>query len=218
MIGRRIGYYTIIAPVAGDETGARWLARDDAGRIAALKAVPPALCGAICAALHDDPEAATARALWARIDAVLRLAHPGIARTFVVKLSREEAIFIQEAIDGPTLADVVREAGRIAPAKVVEVALQILAALAHARAAGAGPHGDVRPSTAVVDRSGWVKLLDWGVAPLAGRERPDVPAVLELVRAVAAEVPPPLARALEDAGARGTSPGEALATIRLLLP
>jgi len=76
------------------------------------------------------------------------------------------AYLVMELVQGADLARLVRRGGPLAVAETCEVGRQMAAALAAAHAMGT-IHRDVKPSNAMVDGEGRVKLLDFGLAHLA---------------------------------------------------
>jgi serine/threonine-protein kinase len=71
-----------------------------------------------------------------------------------------------EYVEGPTLADELRDHGRLAPERVVDLALQICGGLEHAHAAGL-IHRDVKPGNLLCRGDGVVKIADFGIARAA---------------------------------------------------
>jgi serine/threonine protein kinase len=74
--------------------------------------------------------------------------------------------FVMEYLDGPTLEELVRRAGPLAPARVVYLLRQLCGALAEAHAAGL-VHRDLKPGNVIVAVLGGqqdvAKLLDFGL-------------------------------------------------------
>jgi serine/threonine protein kinase len=94
------------------------------------------------------------------------LQHPGIVMATDAGRIGGAAYLVMELIDGVDLARIVRETGPLTVAEACEAARQMAEALAAAHQAGT-VHRDVKPSNAMVDRQGRVKLLDFGLAHLA---------------------------------------------------
>ncbi len=100
--------------------------------------------------------------------------HPNIAATFELGDDDGRWFIAMELVRGLSVGALVRNAP-MPGAAVLEVGLQTCGALAHLHAVGVdGPggaglvHGDVTPRNLLVDRSGLVKLVDLGIARLAG--------------------------------------------------
>jgi eukaryotic-like serine/threonine-protein kinase len=71
-----------------------------------------------------------------------------------------------EHVEGETLADVLRERGRLPAEEAVGLALQACRGLAHAHAAGL-VHRDVKPQNLLLRRDGTLKVADFGIARAA---------------------------------------------------
>ena len=111
-----------------------------------------------------------------------RLAHPNIVSVFDFGEENGELYMAMEYVDGTTGARLIRAAaakGEDIPLEVsLHVALSVLRGLEYAHAAvdDAGKplhlvHRDVSPGNVLIDRSGAVKLTDFGIARAAEFER-----------------------------------------------
>lgn len=96
-----------------------------------------------------------------------RLSHPNVVSVYD---AGEEAdgrpYIVMEHVDGETLADVLRERGRLPVAEAVGLALQACRGLAHAHAAGL-VHRDVKPQNLLLRKDGTLKIADFGIARAA---------------------------------------------------
>jgi serine/threonine protein kinase/Flp pilus assembly protein TadD len=93
----------------------------------------------------------------------LQITNPSARRVFDVGEAEGIAFCSMEMVEGEDLSVLIRRAGRFPPERVVEIGIQLCDALAAAHAAGV-VHGDVRPENVLVDRPGFVKLTDFGIA------------------------------------------------------
>ncbi|MFP6764789.1 MAG: protein kinase [Planctomycetaceae bacterium] len=82
----------------------------------------------------------------------------------------EQFYFAMEYVSGETLADWIRREGRLSWDQVVDISLQICAALKAAHAAGV-IHRDLKPSNLLIGTDGHVKLTDFGVAQVFAAQR-----------------------------------------------
>lgn len=122
-------------------------------RIVAVKVVNPRLISA-----------AEARRRFEREIRILgSLHHPGIVMATDAGRIGDAAYLVMELIDGIDLQRLVTGGGPLSIDEACEVGRQIAEALAAAHQAGA-IHRDVKPSNAMLDRQGRVKLLDFGLA------------------------------------------------------
>jgi serine/threonine protein kinase len=125
------------------------------GRPVAVKVVRPKLVSAAEAHRRFDRE----------IRILGGLNHPGIVMATDAGRVGSAAYLVMELIDGVDLARLVRSAGPLNVGEACEVARQIAVALSAAHVAGA-VHRDVKPSNVMIDKTGRVKLLDFGLACL----------------------------------------------------
>jgi serine/threonine protein kinase len=95
-----------------------------------------------------------------------QLSHPNIVQVFDVGEDDGRPFIVMECVEGATLADELKERGRLDPAKVVDLALQICGGLEHAHAAGL-VHRDIKPQNLLLRADGTVKIADFGIARAA---------------------------------------------------
>jgi len=156
--GCRIGNYEILEPIGGGAMGEVYKARDQRlGRVVALKFLP--------ADLTRDP---SARQRFLReAQAVAQLDHPNVATIYETGETEGGRIFLVLAFyEGETLQQKL-EKGPLPLAEALEIARQIargLAAAHHRQIV----HRDIKPANVMVLSDGTVKLLDFGLAKLAG--------------------------------------------------
>jgi eukaryotic-like serine/threonine-protein kinase len=96
--------------------------------------------------------------------AAARLNHPNIAAVYDVLESEEGVHIVMEYVPGTTLAARVRH-GALSPLEVLDLALQLAAALEHAHAVGV-VHRDLKPANIMIGAGGGAKILDFGLARL----------------------------------------------------
>jgi serine/threonine protein kinase len=94
--------------------------------------------------------------------AAARLAHPNVVTVFDSGEDNGVPFLVMERLPGRTFADELA-AGPASVARVREVALEILAALAAAHTAGI-IHRDIKPGNALLTENGHVKVSDFGIA------------------------------------------------------
>jgi len=93
-----------------------------------------------------------------------RFSHPGIVRVFEVFEAHNTAYLVLELVDGPSLADVLRERGRpLGTDEVLDIAARAAGALIAVHEAGM-LHRDLSPSNLVCTPSGRIVLIDFGLA------------------------------------------------------
>ena len=98
--------------------------------------------------------------------AVARLAHRNIATLYELASDGERALLVSELIEGETLRALGRR-GELNDRLVAKVGADSAAALTHAHRAGV-VHRDVKPENILVADDGEAKLVDFGIARIAG--------------------------------------------------
>jgi serine/threonine-protein kinase len=154
--GARLGHYQIASPLGKGGMGEVYLAQDTRlGRRVALKILPADL------ATDSDRVARFIR----EARAASALNHPNIITIYDIGEAAGTHFIAYEFIDGETLRTFVT-ASAPSIASVLDIGLQIAAALVEAHAAGI-VHRDLKPDNVMVRATGLVKLLDFGIARLS---------------------------------------------------
>jgi serine/threonine protein kinase len=99
--------------------------------------------------------------------AAARINHPAVVTVHDVLEHDDRPWIVMELVDGPSLADAVKESGRILPREAARIGLWTLRALRAAHAAGV-LHRDVKPGNVLLARDGRVLLTDFGIAQVEG--------------------------------------------------
>jgi serine/threonine-protein kinase len=161
MIGQTISHYHIIEKLGEGSMGVVYKAQDTRlGRAVALKFLPRDLT--------RDPEAK--RRLIQEAQAASRLDHPSICTVYEIDETPDGQVFISLAYcGGQSLADRLAQ-GPLAPRECVRIALDVSRGLECAHAAGV-VHRDIKPANIVLTDGGEVRIVDFGLAHLAGSER-----------------------------------------------
>ena len=94
---------------------------------------------------------------------VSRLQHPNIVTLFDAGEQDGQPYLVFEYVNGPTLAQVLKSEGPVAPARAAELAVQILDALGYAHSQGI-IHRDIKPSNILLGANGVARVMDFGVA------------------------------------------------------
>jgi serine/threonine protein kinase/tetratricopeptide (TPR) repeat protein len=157
LAGQVVGAYTLVRPLGVGGMGAVWLAQRSDGRFegtAAVKLVNLAVLG------REGQERFRREGML-----MARLAHPHIARLFDAGVMPSgQPFLVLEHVEGQRI-DAHANENRLAIDDRIELFLQVADAVAHAHA-NLIVHRDLKPSNVLVDRSGAVKLLDFGIATL----------------------------------------------------
>jgi hypothetical protein len=152
--GTRLGPYEIVGLIGAGAMGQVYKARDTRlGRDVAIKV------------LHGDVAQLADRL--ARFErearAVAALNHPNVLALHDFGSDSGVVYVVTELLEGETLRDCLRAAGRLSPRKVLEYANQVARGLAAAHERGI-VHRDLKPENLFVTREGRVKILDFGLA------------------------------------------------------
>ncbi len=126
-------------------------------RMVALKVIPPDAA--------KDPAFAERFGREAR--AMARLNHPNIVTVYDFGQIGDLYYLLMEYVDGVNLRQTLR-AGRLAPREAVAIVPPICDALQYAHDQGV-VHRDIKPENVLLDRSGRVKIADFGLAKLLGK-------------------------------------------------
>jgi serine/threonine protein kinase/predicted ATPase len=152
--GSRVGSFRVVGTLGEGGMGKVYLAQDERlGRRVALKLLPASFTRDRERVRRFEQEARAASAL----------NHPNILTVYDIGDDREGARFIAtEYVEGETLREHAR--GRRLPLhEVLDIGVQLSAALSAAHAAGV-VHRDVKPENVMVRPDGYVKVLDFGLA------------------------------------------------------
>ncbi len=161
MIGQTISHYKILEELGSGGMGVVYRAEDTKlRRPVALKFLPPELT--------RDKEAKTRFIHEAQAASALQ--HNNICTIHEIDETPDKRLFIaMDCYDGETLKERIAK-GPLPVAEVVDIASQIAAGLSKAHGAGM-VHRDIKPANVMVTRDGVVKILDFGLAKLAGQTK-----------------------------------------------
>jgi serine/threonine-protein kinase len=154
----QIGQYTLKQKLGQGGMGEVWLAEHALlKRPCAVKFIRPDL------AAHPATAARFAR----EVQAVTGLTHANTVRVYDYGRADDGSFYyVMEYLDGPTLEQLVREAGPLPPGRAVYLLRQVCQALVEAHAAGL-VHRDLKPGNVIVAALGGqrdvAKLLDFGL-------------------------------------------------------
>ncbi|MGE5837383.1 MAG: serine/threonine protein kinase [Acidobacteriota bacterium] len=159
MVGQNIGKYHVEDRLGRGGMGTVYRAIDETlHREVAIKVLNAEL---------NDPE--VAKRFRAEAITVARLSHPGIATIYELFQHDGQWLMVMEFVRGETLEHLVERMGGLSPQRAAELCMQALAALAHAHSMGV-VHRDLKPANLMITETGSVKIMDFGIARVAGTE------------------------------------------------
>lgn len=132
------------------------------GRV--FRATDELLDRAVAVKLLDEP-GPDLRPELAEARAAARLSHPGVVHVFDVGTSEGEGhgYIVMELVPGRSVAEILRDQGKLLPNEAAELAAQVADALEAIHSHGM-VHCDVKPLNIIVNPTGHSKLVDFGIA------------------------------------------------------
>ena len=156
LTGRRIAGYDLIALIGSGGMGEVYRARDvRLGRDVAFKVLEPTIAA--------DPE--YRRRFEHEAQSASALNHPNIVTIYTVAEEDDVTFITMELVQGETLRHLM--AAPLAAQTVLDISVQLAAALAAAHAVGV-VHRDLKPENVMMTGGGLVKVLDFGLAKRDG--------------------------------------------------
>ncbi|MFJ7076061.1 serine/threonine-protein kinase [Streptomyces sp. NPDC098781] len=157
------GRYRLADAIGSGGMGRVWRAHDEVlHRAVAIKELTAALYVS-----ESDQERLLARTR-AEARAAARINHSAVVTVHDVLEHDGRPWIVMELVEGYSLADAVKERGRIEPAEAARVGLWVLRALRAAHSAGV-LHRDVKPGNVLISADdGRVLLTDFGIAQIEG--------------------------------------------------
>ena len=153
--GTRLGSYELLASLGQGGMGEVYRAKDTRlSRDVAVKVLPAELAGDAERLSRFEQEARSASAL----------NHPNIITIHDVGTADGVSYIAMELVEGRTLRELLT-AGAMPPRRLLPIAAQIADGLAKAHESGI-VHRDLKPENVMVNRDGFVKILDFGLAKL----------------------------------------------------
>ncbi len=99
--------------------------------------------------------------------AAANLNHPNIVGVYDWGKVNNTYYIAMEYVNGRTLADILKQSGKLTPMQVCDVMMEVAAALGSAHQSGV-IHRDVKPGNILVSTTGQVKVADFGIARALG--------------------------------------------------
>ncbi|MER5194804.1 protein kinase domain-containing protein [Streptomyces sp. NPDC002755] len=156
------GRYRLADAIGSGGMGRVWRAHDELlHRAVAIKELTAALYVA-----ESDQAVLLARTR-AEARAAARINHSAVVTVHDVLEHDGRPWIVMELVEGRSLADAVKEDGRVEPTEAARIGLWVLRALRAAHSAGV-LHRDVKPGNVLLSDDGRVLLTDFGIAQIEG--------------------------------------------------
>ncbi|MFB7494099.1 serine/threonine-protein kinase [Streptomyces sp. NPDC056161] len=156
------GRYRIAESIGSGGMGRVWRAHDEVlHRAVAIKELTAALY------VSDSDQAVLLARTRAEARAAARINHSAVVTVHDVLEHDGRPWIVMELVEGNSLADEVKERGRVEPTEAARIGIWVLRALRAAHAAGV-LHRDVKPGNVLLGRDGRVLLTDFGIAQIEG--------------------------------------------------
>lgn len=151
----QLGHYHILARLGGGGMGEVYRAYEPAlDRQVAVKVIRPAFAADDQFVKRFQREATSAG----------KLSHPHVVTVHYVGCEHDTHFLVMQLVEGSSLADVLRQKGRLPEANALEIARQCLTGLAAAHRAGI-VHRDMKPGNVLVEEAtGRALIADFGLA------------------------------------------------------
>ncbi|WP_413758664.1 serine/threonine-protein kinase [Streptomyces sp. MMBL 11-3] len=156
------GRYRLVDSIGSGGMGRVWRARDEVlHRSVAIKELTAALY------VSESERAVLLARTRAEARAAARINHSAVVTVHDVLEHDGRPWIVMELVEGHSLADAVKESGRIEPREAARVGLWVLRALRAAHSAGV-LHRDIKPGNVLLSHDRRVLLTDFGIAQVEG--------------------------------------------------
>ncbi|MER6459513.1 serine/threonine-protein kinase [Streptomyces sp. NPDC001288] len=156
------GRYRLAEIIGSGGMGRVWRAHDEVlHRAVAIKELTAALY------VSESDQAVLLARTRAEARAAARINHSAVVTVHDVLEHDGRPWIVMELVEGHSLADEVKERGRVEPREAARIGLWVLRALRAAHGAGV-LHRDIKPGNVLLGRDGRVLLTDFGIAQIEG--------------------------------------------------
>jgi len=154
MIGKETGNYRILKELGKGGMGVVYKANQiSLGRMVAMKVLPQ----------HLTTNPSFIKRFKNEARAIAKLNHPNIVQIFDVGQDDGTHYYTMEFIEGPPLDEIIYRDGTLPLDRAINIILQMAGALQYAHGQGI-VHRDIKPSNIMIDKTGRIKVTDFGLA------------------------------------------------------
>ena len=154
MIGKETGNYRILKELGKGGMGVVYKANQTSlGRMVAMKVLPQ----------HLTTNPSFIKRFKNEARAIAKLNHPNIVQIFDIGQDDETHYYTMEFIEGPPLDEIIYRDGTLPLDRAINIILQVASALQYAHGQGI-VHRDIKPSNIMIDKTGRIKVTDFGLA------------------------------------------------------
>jgi tRNA A-37 threonylcarbamoyl transferase component Bud32 len=156
------GRYRLVDTIGSGGMGRVWRAHDEVlHRAVAIKELTAALY------VSENEQAILLQRTRAEARAAARINHSAVVTVHDVLEHDNRPWIVMELVEGVSLADAVKERGRVEAREAARIGMWVLRALGAAHRAGV-LHRDVKPGNVLLAEDGRVLLTDFGIAQVEG--------------------------------------------------
>jgi serine/threonine protein kinase len=156
-----IGKYKVLERIGSGSMGSVYLCQHrSANRAVAVKVLPSCM----------NNNNASVERFYREARALAALSHSNTVRVFDIDQDDDLHFLVMEYVDGSNLQDVVGRSGPLEPIRAANYIGQAAQGLEHAHETAGIVHRDIEPANLVVDRSGVLRIVDFGLAFFVGDE------------------------------------------------
>ncbi len=149
-----IGRYKVLERLGCGRFGSIYLCEHQpTHRRVAVKVLPTALA--------DDPS--SLERFYREARALAALHHPNVVRAYDIDQDDKLHFLVMEYVDGSSLQDIIKKVGPMDVTRAAHYMRQAALGLQHAHETAGLVHRDIKPADILVDRSGIVKIIDFGL-------------------------------------------------------
>jgi serine/threonine protein kinase/class 3 adenylate cyclase len=154
--------YEVLSQIGSGGMGILYKVRDlETSEIVALKVLKPEIA--------SDPE--VQENFKRELCLARKITHKNVCRIYDFSRSNGTACTSMELVEGESLSAKLSRSGALPLSEAMDIARQICAGLQEAHAQGI-VHRDLKPANVMIDRSGTVKIMDFGIARMVHRDGP----------------------------------------------